>query len=133
MYSLIQVSWRFEINDCTVEEWNERINESFSDAVQSGVVQWVDIVDVAFDSAKKMYVKRSRTWHHPGLNLPGPTEPAITEDHIKWKPLETSRVRHIVAVSPVIWFLAVIFWGHFGDLPLATPCDTVYRPYRAFP
>ena len=57
VYSLIHVSWRFEVNDCTVEEWNEHINESFSDAVQGGVVQWVNIVNVAFNAAKKLYVK----------------------------------------------------------------------------
>lgn len=65
-------------------------------------------------------------------NGPRPAETIITKYYIEWQPLKAPLVRHVIAVSPMIWFLAVIFRRDLGDLSLTASWDAVYRPYRAF-
>ena len=47
MYPLSLVAWRFQVDDCTIEKGYECIDEFFDDDVQSGIFDWVNVVDVA--------------------------------------------------------------------------------------
>lgn len=64
---LIDIAWRFEIDKRAVVQRNQAVNKSLDQPVERGMASWMNIIDVAVDTAQAGLMSADRRRHVYGV------------------------------------------------------------------